>query len=166
VNLATFYAERGNTAQAESELTAALRLDPFFIPAYVNLADVYRLQSRDVDGERILRQALTRIPNNAVLHHSLGLALVRLKRTDEALAQFARAAALDPENARFAYVYAVALHSSGRVKAAIAQLESALATHPDDPDVLAALVSYHEKRGDASKARRYSDQLRALSPRD
>jgi predicted CXXCH cytochrome family protein len=165
VNLATFYAERGNTAQAESELTAALRLDPFFVPAYVNLADVYRLQSKDADGERILRLALTRIPNSAVLHHSLGLALVRLKRTDEALGQFARAAALDPENARFAYVYAVALHSSGRVKAAIAQLESALATHPDDRDVLAALVSYHEKRGDASKARRYSDQLRALSAR-
>jgi Tfp pilus assembly protein PilF len=165
VNLGTFYAERGNTAQVEFELTAALRLDPFFVPAYVNLADAYRLQSRDADGEHILRLGVTRMPNSAVLHHSLGLALVRLKRTDEALAELAKASALEPGDARFAYVYAVALHSSGKVKAAIAQLEAALVTHPDDHDVLAALASYHEKRGDASKAKRYSEQLRALSAR-
>src|SRR5262249_32600036 len=38
-NLGTFYAEAGDLARAESELLAAVRLDPFFPPAYANLAD-------------------------------------------------------------------------------------------------------------------------------
>ncbi len=37
VNLGTFYANRGDAAKAEEEIKAAIRLDPHFIPAYVNL---------------------------------------------------------------------------------------------------------------------------------
>jgi Tfp pilus assembly protein PilF len=163
VNLGTFYAEGGNSAQAEAELNAAVRLDPFFVPAYVNLADIYRVQGRDAEGERILRLGLSRISTSAVLHHSLGLTLIRLKRVDAALAQLARASALEPGDARFAYVYAVALHSTGRVNAAIAKLEATLVEHPDDGEILQALASFHEGRGDASKAKRYTDLLNALS---
>jgi predicted CXXCH cytochrome family protein len=164
-NLGTFYAEQGKTAQAESELNAALRLDPFFIPAYINLADVYRLQGRDAEGERILRLGLSRVPNSAALQHSLGLALVRLKRNGDALAALARASELAPQDARFAYVYAVALHSAGKVNSAIAKLETTLNNHPEDNDILAALVSFYQGRGDGAKAKRYSDQLRMLNAR-
>ena len=47
------------------------------------------------------------------LHYSLGLALVRLKRADEALDELRKAAELDAGQARYAYVYAVAQHSAG-----------------------------------------------------
>ena len=52
-NLGTFYAELGDLSRAESELKAAIRLDPFFPPAYVNLADVFRAQqaARDPEAE-------------------------------------------------------------------------------------------------------------------
>ena len=56
VSLGTFLAERGDAARAEEELQSAIRLEPSSIPAYVNLADVYRAQGRDADGERILRE--------------------------------------------------------------------------------------------------------------
>ena len=52
VNLGTFYANRGDAARAEEEIKAAIRLEPFFIPAYVNLADLYRARGRDAEGER------------------------------------------------------------------------------------------------------------------
>ena len=48
-----------------------------------------------------------------MLHHSLGLALVRQKQTQDALAELEQATILDPANARFSFVYAVALHSTG-----------------------------------------------------
>jgi Flp pilus assembly protein TadD len=135
---------------------------PFFIPAYVNLADLYRARGRDSDGERILREELAKAPRSAVLHHALGLTLVRMKRTDEAIGELERAAALDPGNARFAYVYAVALHSKGKADAAIARLEKALVAHPDDRDILAALASFHQARGEHAAANRYTERLRAL----
>ena len=137
-------------------------LEPFFVPAYVNLADFYRTRGRDADGEAILRGGLKITPKSAILHHALGLALVRMKRTGEALGELERATALEPGNARFAYVYAVALHSTGKPDAAIAGLKKTLAAHPDDRDVLEALASFYQARGDIGEARKYSDQLRAL----
>jgi tetratricopeptide (TPR) repeat protein len=111
VNLGTFYAGRGDASRGEQELKAAIQLDPLFVPAYVNLADLYRVVDRDLEGERTLRDGLAVAPASGVLHYALGLALVRLKRIDEAIREFARAAALEPDNTRFVYVYHTALAS-------------------------------------------------------
>jgi Tfp pilus assembly protein PilF len=163
VNLGTFYAYRGDAAQAKAELRAAITLDPRFVPAYVNLADLYRATGRDADGERSLRAGLDKVPGDASLHHALGLALVRLQRLDEALGELKRAAELAPGDARFAYVYAVALHSTGQAVAAIASLETALAAHPDDRDILQALASFHAERGEAEEVRKYAVRLQGLT---
>lgn len=163
VNLGTFLAERGDFAGAEAELRSAIRIQPSSVPAYVNLADVYRALGRDVDGERLLREGLVGTPKSGVLHFALGLALTRLNRGDTALREFARAAGLEPGNARFAYVHAIALHSAGKVDAAIARLRSALTAHPDNGDILAALVKFCEARGESAEAQRYASQLRALA---
>jgi predicted Zn-dependent protease len=61
-----------------------------------------------------------------------------------------------------AYVYAVALHDTGRANEAISVLTDLVAMHASDPDVLRALVSYSEKAGRTSEARDYSTRLRAL----
>jgi tetratricopeptide (TPR) repeat protein len=163
VNLGTFYANRGDAAKGEDALKAAIRLDPFFLPAYVNLADLYRASGRDGDGEHILREGLKVVPNGAILHHVLGLALVRMKRSGEALGELKRAVDLEPDNGRFAYVYAVALHSTGKADAAIARLEKALRAHPNDRNILEALVSFQEARGESASAKQYAERLRALS---
>jgi Flp pilus assembly protein TadD len=68
------------------------------------------------------------------LHHALGLALVRAKRLDEAIAELRQAAELDPDQARYVYVYAVALNSAGRRDDAIDTLKESLTRHPNDRD--------------------------------
>ena len=163
VNLGTFYANRAEPARAEEEIKTAIRLDPLFAPAYVNLADLYRAVGRDEDGEKILREGIRIAPNSAILHHALGLALVRLKRADAALGELERATVLEPGNVRFAYVYAVALHSSGKVDAALKRLEKTLAAHPNDRDILEALASFHQTRGENAAANRYAERLRKLA---
>ena len=162
ISLGTFLAQRGDVAGGERELRAAMSMGPTSIPAYVNLADVYRTLDRDTDGERILREGLAGAPKSGVLHYALGLVLTRLHRPDSALHEFARAAGLEPANARFAYVHAVALNSSGKVDAAIATLKSALTVHPDNRDMISALASFYAARGDAAQAKRYADRLRTV----
>jgi Tfp pilus assembly protein PilF len=162
VNLGTFYANRADATKAEEEIKAAIRLDRFFAPAYVNLADLYRALGRDAEGEKILREGSRIAPNSAILHHALGLALVRLKRTEAALGELERATVLEPGNARFAYVHAVALHSTGKSDAAIKRLEKTLAAHPNDRDILEALVSFHQARGEHTAAEKYAERLRTL----
>jgi Tfp pilus assembly protein PilF len=153
VNLGSFYGGRGDVVKAEEEFEAAIRLEPSFVPAYVNLADLFRLLGRDADAERVVRQGLQIAPRNGMLHHALGLALVRLSRTGEALGELERASVLEPGNVRFAYVYAVALHSGGKVDAAIETLEKVLTAHPDDVNVRAALASFKQSRGPTVPAR-------------
>jgi hypothetical protein len=59
--LGNFYARRRLNADAESEYNAALRLSPQYVPAAINLADLYRQLGRDGDGERVLRTAIGRL---------------------------------------------------------------------------------------------------------
>ena len=53
--LGSYYAQRGATAEAETEYKAALRLSPQYMPAAINLADLYRRLQRENDGENVLR---------------------------------------------------------------------------------------------------------------
>jgi tetratricopeptide (TPR) repeat protein len=107
-NLGGFFAERGRFMEAEAEFRAALKLDPLFVPAWVNLADLMRARNREPDAEALLREALDRAPDDAALHHSLGLSLVRQGKREEALRELKRATELAPGNQRFAFVYGVA----------------------------------------------------------
>ena len=101
----------------------------------------------------MLRDGLDVAPRSAVLRYALGLALARMKRTGESVGELERATALEPGNVRFVYVYAVALHSAGRVDAAIETLEKALTAHPGDLNVRAALASFKQSRGPTVPAR-------------
>ena len=115
-------------------------------------------------SENVLRAAITAAPQDAGLHYSLGLALVRLKRSDEAFGELHKAAELDPGHARYAYVYAVALHSAGRANQAIAALKENLIRHPNDRDTLLALISFSRESGDLNSALEYAERLALIAP--
>jgi predicted Zn-dependent protease len=102
------------------------------------------------------------VPGSAPLHHALALSLVRQQRSKEALVELAIAAKTAPQEPRYAYVYGVALHDLGDVRASVAVLDAALARYPGDRDLLVALASYANERGDAQAAARYRARLREL----
>jgi predicted CXXCH cytochrome family protein len=164
--LGAFYTRRGRTGEAELEYKTALRLSPQFTGAAINLADLYRQTRREDDGEKVLRSAVGITPNDAGLHHALGLSLVRLKRLDDALVELGRAAELDRNNARFAYVYGVALHSAGRLQEAIAKLKESQARHPDNRDIVMAIVSFSREVGDTATALQFAEQAARIAPDD
>ena len=78
-SLGNFYARRGLSGDAVNEYQAALRLSPRFAPAAINLADLYRQLGQERDGETVLRAAIRSSLQDAGLHHSLGLSLIRQK---------------------------------------------------------------------------------------
>ena len=71
-----------------------------------------------------------------------------------------------PDNARYAYVYAVALNSSGARSEAMALLEQTHQQHPADREVLTALISIAQSAGDIATALRYAREMVALYPAD
>ncbi len=164
-NLGVLLLSLRRTAEAEAALKQALNLDPAFTPASVTLADLYRASGRDAEGEEILRATIARQPNIAAGHHALGLWLVRNRRSREALEELKQAALLGPENARFGYVYAVAIAEHDRA-GALDILQGVLARHPYDRDTLYALATMERDAGKIDAARHYAETLATLEPND
>lgn len=92
------------------------------------------------------------LPDVADLHQALGLTLIRKADYTAALSELAEAANLAPENARYAYVYGIGLHSTGDSRQALAILKAADARHPFNMDILNALISINFEVGNGKEA--------------
>jgi len=148
VNRGVLLTHLRDLAGAERAYRLALAIEPGYTPAAVNLADLLRASGRDQQVGPLLDEFLARHPQAAAAHHARGLWLVRRQRAAEAVAALRRAAELAPGDARFGYVLAVALHGSGDVGAALAELDRVLALHPYDRDGLIAAVTWRQQRGE------------------
>jgi tetratricopeptide (TPR) repeat protein len=166
VALGTLRASQGRYAEAQAGFAGALALDDRFVPAYLNAADAHRAAGDDDSARKMLEAGLARVPDDAALHHSLGLTLVRQQQAEPALRALARAATLAPDERRYAYVLGVALHSYGRSREAIGTLERAAARWPDDRDILIALVTIQRDTGRMDAARRWAKSLLSSFPGD
>jgi len=164
MNLGLFYVDRRDPVRSEAEYRAALALQPDFIPAFVNLADLYRAYKRDAEAEAVLTEGLQKAPGNADLSHALGLLRVREGHVAEALPLLADAARANPANARYAYVYGIALHDGGQEKKGVSVLEQALKRFPANAELLNALAGYARASGDTVRADAYARRLEALAP--
>ncbi|MFZ1574583.1 MAG: tetratricopeptide repeat protein, partial [Chromatiaceae bacterium] len=166
LNLGLIAVALGEPSLAEQSYRTALELDPRFTPARANLADLYREQGREADAEAELKAGLASAPDNADLHHALGLARVRTHRLAAAIPDLARAARLAPDNSRFAYVHGVALDAADRTAEALVVLEAAQPGDPANRDLLIALIQYNAKLGRVQEAQRWLAEFGAGAPGD
>jgi tetratricopeptide (TPR) repeat protein len=165
-NLARFYVKQGKADLAEQEYLAAIKLAPRQVPPRVDLADLYRAAGREAEAETLLRQTISHTPEAAAAHHALGLALIRQKRYAEAISSLKRAAELEPAQPRYAYVYGVALQSTGQADEARRVLAAALLASPSNVEILTALLQDALKLRALKGALSYAERLRSVRPDD
>lgn len=87
--------------------------------------------SRGAEAEVQLEDALRRAPDSAALHDAVGALLAQSGHTEEALAHFQRAAAIEPGLPGTQYLLGAALLSLGHAEEAIAPLGLAVAAMPE-----------------------------------
>ena len=119
---------------------------------------------RDADAEAVLRDGMAEYPEEPTYRHSLGLLLVRQQQPEEGLTELQAAATLQPDNARFVYVYAVALNSLGRADEAVATLTAAKERFPGDFDIHWALATILRDQGRTDEARAVALELQSVYP--
>jgi len=163
-NLAIVRAESGDLAGAEQAYRDALALEPQWVPAIANLADLYRATGRDSEGGAVIEAGLQRVPDSPALHYTYGLWLTRAHRSADALVEYRRAAALAPTEASYAYAYGLALAGANKPREALAELERGHALSIDDADLLEALASLNHQFGDQAVAARYAQRLVEMYP--
>jgi len=160
-NRGNLHLAMGKTDLAEADYGQALELQPRWIPALVNLADLYRATGRDGLGGPLLARASRIAPEIPEVLVAYGLWMVRQGRHSEALQLLARAAASPTSHGRFAYVHAVALQSGGDSRAALAALDRGIALRPGDAQLLRTALGIAVQIDDEAKAREYRDLLQA-----
>lgn len=144
----------GNSAAAEQLYIICIQRFPHFIPAYTNLIDLYRSQEKQEEAKKYIDKGLIKQPDNAYMHYSLGLWLIRKQNRKEAMVELKKAATLAPENSQIIYGYAIGLFSTDEPAAAIKLLESFLAKYGNHPTILDGLISIsHDTKNQVLEAK-------------
>jgi tetratricopeptide (TPR) repeat protein len=113
--------------------TAIVKIRDKFVDdtSYLRAADEY-LKADDFAGaERQCRKALELNPNNALVHGTLGVALARQDKLDEAIRHFSQAISLEPGYVDAHYSLGQAMARKGKVTEAIRHFSAVLRFQPD-----------------------------------
>jgi tetratricopeptide (TPR) repeat protein len=144
---------------AERAYKRALEIEPDFVPALLNLADLYRSLDSEGEAAALLERALEFAPDDANAQQAMALHLVRIGKRDAALEYFAAAVEQDSAGPGHFYAYAVALDSAGRTAAAIDALATATASWPNTLELYFLQVAYMDKTGRIDGIQRYLSLL-------
>ena len=99
-----WYAHPGKAETIYLELVKTRSEDP---QVWLSFADNYRAQGRDKEAVSILDRGLEKMPDNAALHYSKSLTLVRLEDKSAAAAEIEKAAHLAKDNSYYWYLNGV-----------------------------------------------------------
>ena len=73
-------AARGDLKKAEKSYQLTLKMDPTFLPAYMNLANLLNQQGRNAEAEGVFRDLIARAPEEGEAHYSLGLLMAEMEQ--------------------------------------------------------------------------------------
>jgi tetratricopeptide (TPR) repeat protein len=99
------------------------------------------------DSETLWTHALSCTTNNTIAHNNLGDAFYQQGRMNEAIAQFQKTLAIDPDNPEANYDLGNAFFQQGRMDEAIAQFQKTLAINSSDMDVHYNYADVHNNLG-------------------
>ncbi|MDB0050189.1 multiheme c-type cytochrome [Pseudomonadales bacterium] len=153
-NIASMYLSMGDMVRAERTLKRALKLNAQWVPALINLADIYRATGRDEQGVTLLDTALELTPSAPDVLLAKALWWVRQGDRTRAiglLAQGYNAQSVSSLN----YIYAVALHSNGDTAKALAVVDAAIDAGLSANQLVQLGLSITRETADLERARRY-----------
>jgi Flp pilus assembly protein TadD len=183
LRMAVLYENLGDPDRAKQEYLTAIRLDPRFFQARVNLAMLYAAGGQRAEAVKLFRQAidsqrelLAELELHALdateleliladTHYSLGLLLAEEKdRLEEAVKELAEAVRLAPNNARMHYNHAVALHQLGRLNEAEQSYRAAYKLAPQVSDYLVVLTNLYAQQERWDRAVQCAEELVRQQP--
>lgn len=165
------YAALGNLAlnmqqfdKAEENFKKAIEVEPIFIPAYVNLADVFRVEKEEKKAQATLDQGLVIFPKNASLHYAKAMSYIRDGQKPKALESLRNATIYAADNMHYHYTYSLLLKDQGKRKEAINELVEAYKLAPNNPELIYAISQSYAEMKDYALALEYAKKLQQLLP--
>ena len=145
--------QQGNAALRINDIEKAvlayemsIAVDPYFAPAYVNLADLYRRFGNTVAESETLAIGVEQNPADRALRYSYALHFVRHKQLDKTLQHVTKAMQLSPENSQYAYLYLLALESLGRKRQALSEIDELIERVSDNRQLSALKAKWSNQK--------------------
>jgi tetratricopeptide (TPR) repeat protein len=153
VNVALAYNALGQNDMAEASLRRALSLDPTNAAAHLNLAMLQAEMNKLGEAEQSFRAALKADPKSAQAAYNLGV-LVSKEHPAEGISWCQKAAALRPDEPKYAYTVGFFQFQQGKTNEAVQTLEKLIAQAPPHAEAYALLAQIYEeqKKLDAAEA--------------
>jgi tetratricopeptide (TPR) repeat protein len=151
VNCALAYNALGQNDKAETSLRRALSLDPTNAAANLNLAMLLAEMNKPGEAEQAFRAVLKADPKSAQAAYNLGV-LVSKDRPAEAISWCQKAAALRPDEPKYAYTLAFFQKQEGKTNDAVQTLEKLIEQAPPHAEAYALLVQIYEEQKNVAAA--------------
>jgi Tfp pilus assembly protein PilF len=151
VMLGTVLRERGKPREAESAFRRAISMAPRDVYAQHNLGALLSAQDRPEEAVAALDRAQALGLNAHELHVNRGRALMQLYRLDDAEKAYARAAAIEPRDAKAQAMLAQLRFMRGDPEFA-RDLEAACRSHPAHAGLHLTLADAQRRAGDLAAA--------------
>ena len=168
-NLADYYLQHKRNEEARQHDAEALRINPMYMEARLNLALALSLLGRPGDAEVEYRRALELEPEGkqmALAHAGLGAALAAQHRTAEALPELELAVRLRPESAEGHFNLGSALAELGRNPEAASELSTVVHLEPGDAEAHQRLAVALAAQGRLNEAANELAVVAQLRPDD
>jgi Tfp pilus assembly protein PilF len=156
--------EAGLLAEAESELTAAVKLDPSNSDTIVELARVYIARQDLTAAGRLLEAGVARGLESAPIYALLADVYERSGHLENAIPALRLAIQRDPQSEKYRFAYGLLLTDAYAPAAAVIRLEEALKSFPNSPPLWFALGLAHFKNEKPEKAEEAFKRSLELNP--
>jgi len=124
--------------EAAEHLKQLVDLQPDYVPALINLGNVYELQQKLTDAIHTYKLALDKEPKNVTLASRLALMYQRGKKFSEAQSYYKRALELAPDRSDLHHDLGSTYEAQGLIDKALEEYEKAIQLAPKDVGTFAA----------------------------
>ncbi|MFT4511499.1 MAG: serine/threonine protein kinase/tetratricopeptide (TPR) repeat protein [Planctomycetota bacterium] len=154
----------GKRDEAIEALRRALKEDPSFEQAALNLAALLRRSGRADEALRVMRETLPGAARAADVLCEIGKLLVLQRNLPQALAEMRAAIDVYPDHLGLRANYASTLILSNQLEEAEKQVLFVLRVQPDNTEARCSLATLQLRRGDAKSARKSMEMVVKIKP--
>lgn len=137
----------------------AIRIDKFFIPAYINLAILYSQIKQIEKAESVLHSLINTGESGYEAYYYLGLVKSEQGKFDEAIKYLNKAAEINPETPRVFYNLGLLYQKTGKKAKAEKSLKQSLRISPDNLDYMYTLCYFYIQEKQFKKAESIAKEI-------
>jgi len=163
-NLANYYYQQNDYKKSEAFYLKAIEQDEELYVAKMNLSYLYSAMGEPVKAEKILKEFVADMPDNADALYNYGLILSENKKYQESLKYLIQASDLMPENSRVDYNIAMLYDFFGDKTKAENYLKKAIDKNPDAISNYSNLLNYYSQNKDDKNFKALMSEIKHKFP--